>query len=388
MKIVDVCAFYTPHGGGVRTYAEQKLRIASEMGHQITIIAPGDEYCVVHKGPGAKIVTLPSPRFPLDRKYWYFDDEPALHRALDSEQPDFVEVSSPWRSATMVGRWRGDAPRSLVMHADPLSAYAYRWFGAVLSRSHIDRRFGRYWDHLRALGQRFDTTVCANHDLAGRLRAGGVAGVSVQPLGVETDVFLPARRDPSVRALMLERCGLPGTALLLVGAGRLAPEKRWPMVVEAVALASRHVPVGLALFGEGRERAAVLRAIAGNPHIRLFEPERDRIAFATILASADAVIHGCEAETFCMVAAEARASGTPVIVPNGGGAADHARDGAGMTFRAANRFAVAEAVRAFHDRPPFRPAHRSDANRVVSQGEHFARLFHHYEGLGAAALAA
>lgn len=384
MKIVDVCAFYTPYGGGVRTYAEQKLRLAEKMGHEITIIAPGDHYEVIDRGPGARIVTLPSPRFPLDRKYWYFDDEPALHRALDAERPDFVEVSSPWRSAAMVGRWRGSAPRSLVMHADPLSAYAYRWFGAFLSRSHIDRRCAIYWDHLRRLGQCFDATVCANHDLAGRLRAGGVAGVTVQPLGVETEVFGPERRDAQVRALLLERCGLNPDALLLVGAGRLAPEKRWPMVVEAVTLASRHVPVGLALFGDGRERQAVLRAIAGNPHIRLFEPERDRIAFATILASADGVIHGCEAETFCMVAAEARASGTPVLVPDCGGAADHATGGAGMTYRAASPLAAADAVRAFHDRP----SSRSIPSGIVSQEQHFERLFQHYAHLGSAVLAA
>ena len=36
------------------------------------------------------------------------------------------------------------------------------------------------------------------------------------------------------------------------------------------------------------------------------------------LASADALVHGCEAETFCLVAAEARASGTPMIVPDRG----------------------------------------------------------------------
>ena len=29
----------------------------------------------------------------------------------------------------MVGRWQGAASRSLVMHADPLAAYAYRWLG-------------------------------------------------------------------------------------------------------------------------------------------------------------------------------------------------------------------------------------------------------------------
>ncbi|MFM5886315.1 MAG: glycosyltransferase family 1 protein, partial [Novosphingobium sp.] len=79
MRIVDVCAFYSPQGGGVKTYIEQKLQLGPQLGHEIVILAPGDKAGVVERGPGARIVTLPSPRFPLDRKYWYFDDEAALH---------------------------------------------------------------------------------------------------------------------------------------------------------------------------------------------------------------------------------------------------------------------------------------------------------------------
>jgi alpha-1,6-mannosyltransferase len=32
MRIVDVCAFYTPEGGGVRTYVERKLAAAPRAG--------------------------------------------------------------------------------------------------------------------------------------------------------------------------------------------------------------------------------------------------------------------------------------------------------------------------------------------------------------------
>ena len=62
MRIVDVCAFYTPHGGGVRTYAQQKLRIGPRLGHEITIIAPGDSYEVVDVEPGARGQAKKRPR--------------------------------------------------------------------------------------------------------------------------------------------------------------------------------------------------------------------------------------------------------------------------------------------------------------------------------------
>jgi len=41
MRIVDVCAFYTPAGGGVRTYVERKLKAAPAAGHEMIILAPG-----------------------------------------------------------------------------------------------------------------------------------------------------------------------------------------------------------------------------------------------------------------------------------------------------------------------------------------------------------
>lgn len=91
----------------MKTYVEQKLKIGPTLGHEIIILAPGDSYQVIEKGPGARLITLPSPRFPLDRKYWYFGDEAALHAELDRLNPDLVEVSSPWRSPSMVARWQG-----------------------------------------------------------------------------------------------------------------------------------------------------------------------------------------------------------------------------------------------------------------------------------------
>ena len=177
MKIVDVCAFYSPRGGGVKTYVGQKLRTAERMGQDITILAPGDDNAVIKFGPCARIQTIASPRFPLDRKYWYFDDERVLHAALDQLAPDLVEVSSPWRSPLMVANWRPEVPKALIMHADPLSAYAYRWLEPLVSRETIDRRFVRYWNHLRQLGRLYDAIICASDDLASRMKAGGAANV-------------------------------------------------------------------------------------------------------------------------------------------------------------------------------------------------------------------
>lgn len=130
----------------------------------------------------------------------------------------------------MVARWPGTAPRALVMHADPLSAYANRWFGGVLDRRAIDRLFTAHRRHLCRL-----------------------TGARTLPIGVDFD---PAARDEA----------------LLLGVGRLAPEKRWSLVCDAVAAAGVRRSVGLVIVGDGPERGALTRRIAGNPHIRLLPP--------------------------------------------------------------------------------------------------------------------
>lgn len=382
MRIVDVCAFYAPRGGGVKTYVERKLRAGAQAGHEIIILAPSDSDQVVEAG-GGRIVMLPARRFPLDRRYSYFDDEQSLHAMLDRLQPDLVEASSPWASAAMVARWQGRAPRALIMHADPLSAYAYRWFGSVLSRETIDRGFDWFWRHLRRLDEGFDLVVSASNSLSQRLEAGGLKRVTTLPMGVEPGHFSPARRNEQLRARLLERCGLRPDATLLLAVGRHAPEKRWPMVIDAVASAGFSTPVGLVLVGDGRERSRVRRAAANNPHIQLLAPMHDRPALAELLASADALVHGCEAETFCMVAAEARASGLPVIVPDEGGASDQARSGGGLLYRAGQADSLATAIVDFANSGP--AGHRRLATRlapsVVTMDDHFERLFSAYERL-------
>lgn len=149
------------------------------------------------------------------------------------------------------------------------------------------------------------------------------------------------------------------------------------MLVEAVTIAGRHRQIGLAIFGEGRDDTNILRAIGGNPHIRLFRPERDREKFAGVLASADAFLHGCEAETFCMTAAEASASGIPVIVPDRGGAADFAKGQMGLSYRAADHADLVRAILALPDRF----AARSTGRLPRSMDDHFAALFAIYQNL-------
>ncbi len=390
MRIADVAAFYTPLGGGVKTYIDRKLLAGPAAGHEIIVVAPGRSDRVEERGPNARIIYLKAPQFPLDRKYHYFRDTEALHAKLDEIAPDVVEASSPWRSARLVGEWPGTTPRVLIMHADPLSAYAYRWFDRVASRQVIDRGFSMFWHHLRRLDNVFAASITTGEDQTNRLLAGGMVNVVTNPMGVQPGVFSPRHRDEGLRARLLERCALGPEATLLLGAGRHGPEKRWPMVIEAVTAAGAKAPVGLVLAGDGRERARIARAAADNPHIQLVEPVADRQEVARLFASADALVHGCEAEVFCTVGGEARAAGLPLIMPDRGGGADHARLADGWIYASGDPAALAHAIVDFVNAPRDEVREKAlfHAQHVRTIDEHFADLFAYYETLVRARIAA
>ncbi|WP_367113578.1 glycosyltransferase [uncultured Sphingomonas sp.] len=379
IRIVDICAFYTPAGGGVRTYVEQKLAAARPGREEVIILAPGERDATVAQNAAGRIVTIAAPRFPLDRRYRYFADEVALHRALDRLAPDVVEASSPWSSASMVARWQGQALRALVMHADPLSAYAYRWFGGVAPRDVIDRGFDWFWRHLRRLDADFDMVLSASHSLSRRLVAGGLTKVRTNPMGVTPGLFSPQYRSAEVRRQLLAKCGLPEEATLLLGLGRHGPEKRWPMVIEAAIAAGNNHPVGLLIFGSGRDEAKVARAARFSPHVYLAAPERDRGRLATLLASGDALVHGCESETFCMVAAEAQAAGLPLILPDEGGASDQFRAACDQSYTACSARSMAEAIaRRVEAGDAAQSVAAALADRAPAMDTHFRRLFDDY----------
>lgn len=387
MKIVDVAEFYAPLGGGVKTYVDQKLALGAALGHEVVVIAPGPEDRTEDRA-GGRVIYVKSPALPMDRRYHMFWDAAPVHRLLDAERPDVLEASSPWRGAWIAADWRGDAKRVLFMHADPVASYPHQWLGGALSRDRIDALFGWFWRYLRRLASRFDELVVGGPWLADRLEGHGVGHPRVAQFGIDTRLFSPLRRNPAVRAEWLARCGLRPNAALLLGVGRHHPEKRWPMVIEAAHQAQAGRPVGLVLVGDGLSRSAVDRAAAAAPHTLVAGQLGDRGALATLMASADALIHGCSSETFGLVAAEALASGTPLIVPSVGGCGALAHPDWSEIYEPADRAGCTAAINRLLARDPQAlrlAAIGAGRTRVAPQGRHFDMLFDLYGQLSGGA---
>ena len=384
MKIVDVAGFYSPLGGGVKTYIEQKMALGAARGHEVVVIAPA-EADGTEERPGGRIHYVRSPKMWIDGRYHQFWSAKPVHRLLDMEQPDLVEASSPWQSGHILAAWKGDVPRILFMHSDPVASYPHQYLGRALTRTQIDRLFEWFWFGLRRLARRYDETIVGGDWLARRLTGEGVANVRAIPFGVDTELFTPARRSAALRRELLARCGLGEQDTLLVGIGRHHPEKRWPLVIEAAA-AARHGDrrAGVVLLGDGIGRRGVEKAAAAVDQTVVMGQVADRSELARILASADGLIHGCASETFGLVAGEALAAGVPLIVPGIGGASELARPAWSETFAQLRVNQATAAVERFMARDRglmAAAAARAGETLVGPASGHFERLFAHYEAL-------
>lgn len=382
MKIVDVSEFYAEQGGGIRIYTQEKLRAGTQAGHEVAVIAPGprdyEEVCE----NGGRIIWVKSDPDPLDPRYYLLRREKVVHEILDRENPDVVEGSSAWTGGWFTARWQGRALKVLIFHGDLVAAYAHTFLSSILTADQVDSLCFPYWIYLRRLSHLFDITTVSGAWLEHRLTRFGVRQVKTVPFGIEKGVFSPSNYDAAVRKQLLSLCGLPEHAPLLISISRHHPEKRLATIVKAVKLVNQYQNVGLVIFGDGSFRRWIEFLVQKTPNIQLAGFTNDREFLAKVIASADALVHGSSAETYGLAVAEAICSGTPIVVPDQGGAFDLASPSYAETYKPGDARACATAIHHLlsRDQSILRAAcAKATYSQISSMDEHFESLFKLYE---------
>ena len=140
------------------------------------------------------------------------------------------------------------------------------------------------------------------------------AGQRVIHNGVDCGLFHP---DEAAGRAFRERYDLPGGPLL-VGVGALAPEKRWDLLLEALALVPTPAPP-LLLCGSGALEGA-LRGQARRLGVHAtFLGQVEPPTLVGAYNAATCVVHTRPDETFGLALAEAMACGRPVLAWASGG---------------------------------------------------------------------
>ncbi len=189
--------------------------------------------------------------------------------------------------------------------------------------------------------------------------------IRVHYTGIDHGRFAPLPR-PEARTMVAaipELCGwVEGT--LLVSTGALIGRKGQGLAIEALALL-KDLPAHLALAGTGPDEAGLRRlaerlGVAAHVHF-LGQVSHDLLP--QLLAAADALVLPSASEGIANAWIESLACGTPIVVPDIGGAREVVRDPSAGRIAGREPPAIAAAVRDLLLNPPDQAAVAANAAR-------------------------
>lgn len=311
MKLLDITEFYSPLGGGVRTYLDAKAQwIEQQPDIDHVIVVPGGRDTQTVWGR-SRVHVLGGPPVPASPGYHFLVRARRVRQIIQTERPDVIEVGSPFLAPPLVGFATKRAAARIVgfYHCDARRVYV-EW-GLRRWPATVRRLAGNLLDgHLSKWYRRCDAVVAASGVGAQALESLGVGNVHVVPLGVDTKTFHPGARNASWR----RDVGAADEQPVALYVGRLSADKRLDVVLGALPQLHSTLGLKLVLMGEGHlKRELQERARAAPETLAVLPFEPDSRALARAYASADLYIAPFPHETFGLSLVEAMACGLPVV---------------------------------------------------------------------------
>jgi glycosyltransferase involved in cell wall biosynthesis len=237
-----------------------------------------------------------------------------------------------------------------------------------------------------ALRQAGAVSACSGDLRARALALGAPPGrTRTVPYGVDADLFRPGAAGAGVR----ERYGIPASAFLILGVGRLVEKKGFRVLIDAVAmLPGAHV----LLAGDGslrdelRRHAEALQAPVTFAGALAHDALPEAFAAADVVAVPSVVDRAGNVDGLPNALLEALASGRAVVASAVAGIPDVVSDGRnGLLVKSGDAAALASALRRLKDDAETRGALAAAARRSAERELTWARAAQAFEELFAEA---
>ena len=323
--------------GGIGTFYRALLAAANENGHYMRLVVPGEETRVEEFGEFGRIYHLQASRAPINGSYRmlyphrFLFPGTAIQRVLNDERPDLLEISEKYTMPYLAGLLRihslwgvGFRPSVVGLTCERMDENVAAYVSTGKGAAWFCRRYMK-WIYFPM----FDHHIAVSEHTASELRPASRGhkvrrGVWIRPMGVDSDCFTPARASASARERLVRLAGGNERSRLAVYAGRLAPEKNLPLLVETMERLDPHWRLLLAGQGMLLDSLQAMCARKAPGRVTFLGHLTERSELADLLANADVFVHPNPREPFGIAPLEAMASGLPVVAPNQGGIVSYA----------------------------------------------------------------
>ena len=343
LVLCDLTQSYAPSGGGgISTYLREKRDfILTQTPHYLLQIVPGPEDKITVNGRHI-FAEVGAKQVPGSPNYRFILRTGKVREILAHYRPDVIESLCPWVLPWTAIHHRRKFPETTLVagyRTDFPNAHIYRVgqqkFGERIARSLRDISY-RYAERTY---REFDWVYTLGEDARVVLGEHGIKRTSVLPLGVDIDLFSPARRDRAYR----HELGLPGNGPLLIYAGRVDNEKRADRLVEMFKQLPENLGAAMVMVGDGKLMGRLQEEAKGLP-IAFPGFEKDRAGLARALASSDIYVSAMADETFGISVLEAQACALPVVGVASGAMPDRVPAGLGLLGPVDDTSAMADNV--------------------------------------------
>lgn len=364
LKSVHITNYYHKNSGGISTSYNNLLAAAGRHKRYMRLIVPGETEAVEDVNDYARIYYVPAKYSPLfDKRYrimmpWqYMIKDSAIRRVLLAEMPDMIEVTDKYTLSLLGVMIRTNnfkkLGRPMLVHFscermdDNVGSFLTggaigKWFARRVMGNYNFPNFDYHIANSVYTAEEFYKSVKAE-DNPGRSswflnacwrffkspRVPVEERIHVCPRGVDAVQFTPDRFSDDVRREMIERAGIPETAVVLLYAGRISPEKNIGLLPEFMKILAKDPDTDYRLLVAGAGPQSEWLQQQTDKHIsgKIIQlGHLDKDSLADYYANADIFVHPNPREPFGIAPLEAMASGVPTVAPNGGGILSYATD--------------------------------------------------------------
>ncbi len=297
VKIALVTETFPPDINGVAMTFGVLSRELSRLGHAVTVYRPGRPKELAPPGSGLfreeLLPGLPLPGYPSLRMGLPVAGR--LKRLWQGERPDLVHVVTE-------GPLGASAVSAALALKIPVTSSFHTNFHTYMRHYGWKALQGAALAWLRRIHNRTARTFGPTLELCGELERAGFRNLSLLSRGVDTQAFNPSKRCDALR----HSWGAGPQSCVVLHVGRLAPEKNYPLLLEAYRrMHAANPECRFVLVGDGPLRAGLLRQLPQA----VFTGAVPHCDSGRYYASADVYVHASHSETFGNVVLEGLSSG-------------------------------------------------------------------------------